>query len=80
MKPKSVITVSRKWNNPEIKICVTNEEINLEMSIEDFKEALIQEIGSVSLVFTEKQLRERVTKSINNVIQGIKEESIKVVS
>jgi hypothetical protein len=76
---KSVLTISRKWNNPQIKTTINNREISLEMNISDFEEALIKEIGLITFVLTEKQLRERVHKAIENILQGVKEESAKVV-
>ena len=34
------VTISRYWNNPQIKIEITEEEIELKIHIDDFKEAV----------------------------------------
>jgi|GEM_PF-4850672 len=56
---KMVVTVSRYWDNPKILTKVTNKEISLEMSLDDFKEALKQEIGSVTTVVTKTGLSKK---------------------
>ena len=76
---KSIITISRRWNNPQISTTISREGIQMVMSIDDFEKALLEEIGSVTLILTREQFRDKLAKAIANVIQGIKEESIKVV-
>lgn len=77
---KTVITISRYWNNPKITTKVTNQEISLEMSLDDFKEALKKEIGSVTTVLTKAGFEQKVDKAFVNIIEGIKEESAKVIN
>ena len=79
MKNKTVVTVSRLWNNPHITTTVTNAEISLAMSGDDFIEAMLAELGSPAFVMTQKQLREKFEAAFQKVISGIKEESAKVV-
>jgi hypothetical protein len=74
----SQLTISRKWNNPQITANFTNEEISLSISLEDFKTALLQEIGSVTFVFKKDTFANMVDKAINNIMQGVKDESVKV--
>ena len=76
---KSVVTVSRRWDNPEIKTTISNESISLEISLEDFKTAMLAEIGSVTTILTREQFKKRFETALVNVIAGVKEESIKVV-
>jgi lipoate-protein ligase A len=45
---KEKLTISKHWNNPEIKTTITNEAIGLKMDIADFITALKDEIGEVS--------------------------------
>lgn len=47
--------------------------------LEDFVKALIKEIGSVALVFTGKSFEKKLKKAVENVIEGVKEESVKVI-
>lgn len=74
------VTVTRKWNNPEIFSTVNAESISLSMKIEDFKEAVKMELGSVAFVFTKDTLSKKIDDAFQRVLQGIKEESSKVVA
>jgi len=76
---KTVLTVSRRWNNPTIRTVITVEEISLSMDIGDFKTALKKEIGSPLMMFTGKKLSDSIDKAVDNIIAGIKEESSKSV-
>ncbi len=74
-----MITISRKWNNPQIDITVNPEGIELSCSIPDFAEALATEIGPVTWVFRDATFRARFDAAVAKVISGIKEESVKAV-
>lgn len=79
-KPVALVTVSRKWNNPRIEIVVNNVEINLSISMEDFVQALLEEFGNPALVVTRGQFSSRLRQSVERVIAGVKEESVKGVA
>lgn len=76
---KTVVTVSRKWNNPRIRTVIAVEGISLSMDIGDFKAALLREMGSPLWMFTKNQLSNRLDKAVDTIIAGIKEESSKAV-
>lgn len=76
---KTLVTISRYWNNPAITTTVSNKSIGISVSMDDFKEALKHEMGSVALVFTEQALSDKIDKAVIAVLEKIKEESIKVV-
>jgi len=76
---KSVITISRYWDKPEILTTLSTEGISLQTNLVDFIEALVQEIGSVTWVFTDKKFREKLDQAVIEVTEKIKEESIKVI-
>ena len=42
---KTVLTISKKWNQPQIKITLGQEGIELQMDMTDFREALKRELG-----------------------------------
>ena len=65
--------------NPEIITTVNIEGITLVINIEDFKVALLKEIGPVAMVFKQTTFESMVNKAFENVIEGIKEESAKIV-
>lgn len=73
------VTVSRLWHNPSIMTTINDEGIRLEMNLEDFKKAIIKEFGSVTFVFTQKGFETKMDLAFENVIKGIKEESVKHV-
>lgn len=78
MKTKFVI--SRKWNNPQFKYVITDEDMSCEMNLDDFIRALKQEIGSVTWTFKKDTFEKNLDMAIQKIIRGAKEESVKVVS
>ncbi len=60
---KSVVVKSRKWDNPNILAYVNNEEIGLAMKLDDFLNALVEEIGSPALIVTKEQLKNKVMQA-----------------
>ncbi len=76
---KTVITVSRKWNNPAITTVVEDSGISLSMNLEDFKTALKQEIGSVTWTFRKDTIDAKIDSAIDTIIEGIKQESSKAM-
>ena len=75
---KHVVTISKYWNSPKIFTKITSEEISLEISLDDFREALKKEIGSVATVLTKVGIEQRIDKSFNSIIERIKEETVKI--
>ena len=81
------VTVSRRWDNPQISISITGDEIALSMALADFLTALRQEIdlqipafldtikqqiGSVTWVFTQATFDATFAKAVNATTeQGI---------
>jgi len=74
---KTIVTISKEWNNPEIKISVTKVGMDLFMDIKDFEEALFQE--TKSFVFTKNQYRKQLREGFSKVLSEIKKESTKVI-
>jgi hypothetical protein len=74
-----ILTIMRKWGNPDIKLWIDTEEIGIQIKLDDFIEALINEVGSVTTILTRKQIRERIEKSSRTVIEAVKKETIKIV-
>jgi hypothetical protein len=60
------ITISKKWNNPQITIEITDDGISLSMSMEDFKEALLQEMRT-SRVVSVDDLKAKVKSGVGSV-------------
>lgn len=76
---KEVVTVSRLWHGPQIKASISAEGIALAMSLEDFQEALLAELGNPTTLLTRAQLRTKIETAFANIVDGIKAESAKVV-
>lgn len=76
---KAYVTVSRKWNNPAITTAVSREGIVIAMPIDDFASAMKAEIGKVTFVFTKAEFEKRFDEALKTVVEGIKEESAKVM-
>jgi hypothetical protein len=64
---------------PQIETTVSNEAISLTCNLEDFIEAVAQELGPVTWVFTDRAFRVKLDAAVERVLQGIKDESAKVV-
>ena len=75
----TIVTISKYWNSPEITTVMTTDKIALKIDIEDFKKALKEEIGSVKWIFRNSSFRKRVDEAFFNVLEKIKEESIKTI-
>ena len=73
------VTISRKWNNPLIKTTICNHAISLEMDMDDFTEALKQEIGKITWVFKKETFDKILDEAIQRIISEVKKESAKVV-
>ena len=76
---KTQVSISKYWNNPEIKTMLNDDLISLSIALPDFISALKEEIGSVSTVFTQKQFDSKIDAAVLKVIEKIKEESAKAV-
>jgi hypothetical protein len=73
---KRTVTILRKWNNPYIEIRLSSEELEIDMSLDDFLLALtdeaaeplvkqaVQDAGNPTLLFTNAQLERRLVESI----------------
>lgn len=82
MSVRKVVTISRKWNRPEIYSELDmsiDGGIKLSIDLNDFLTALRTEIGSVTVVMTRAQFEKKFNEAVQSVIQGIKDESAKVV-
>lgn len=72
------LTICRAWNNPQIRITVTNEEISLEVSLEDFLvaladeaaepivESVAQSAGNPAFWFTKEALTTNLVKALES--------------
>ena len=72
-----MVSVGRKWNNPEIYHTVNQQGIDLSIKLEDFIEALKTEMGSVTWTVTKAQFSQQVDDAVRQVILDIKMESVK---
>ena len=66
---KSLVVISRKWNEPFIRIDVTDIGIGVTMALEDFVFALAKEAGLDDAVLT--NAAERVTSGMKQETKAI---------
>lgn len=76
----TTVTICREWNNPQIHITVSNKDIALEMTLDDFLIALADEAaepivesiagnaGNPSFWFTKEALTKNLVKALEGNI------------
>lgn len=69
---KTAVVISRKWNNPKITVMVTSKEISMEVSIDQYLESLLAEMGNPTLLVTKEQLKNKLFTASAAVIQEFK--------
>lgn len=72
---KSIVTVSRLWNNPKILVQVTNEGIALTLMLDEFLNAMAAEMGNPTFLVTKAQLLAKMQAAASVVESGVKESS-----
>ena len=76
---KEIVTISRYWDNPKIEVSVNQESIGLKISLDDFIKLVKNEIGSITFVFKQDTFNSMLDNAIKNILEKIKEESVKAV-
>lgn len=76
---KTFVTISRKWNNPQITTVIDREGISVIIPLMDFAEALAREIGPVTWIFMDATFRAKFDAAVEAVLEGMKAETVKVV-
>lgn len=70
-----VVTISRKWQKPDITTTLNDQEIKLEIALDDFLKALRSELSWRGWILSDAAF----DKAVETVLEGVKEESAKVV-
>ena len=76
---RTVVTISKEWNNPEIKISISAKEISLELSLADFVSALKQEFVPITRILKQKTFENQLDAAIARVLTKAKQETTKVI-
>ena len=74
-KIKETLHISRYWHNPEIRVAVHREGIEIEMSFDSFCRALADEIGSPMFMLKHETLKEKLMEAAEAVLNKTKEAS-----
>lgn len=77
--PKQVVTIIRKWNNPEIEMHVNCQEVGIGMALRDFLNALKEELSPSIKLMTTKAFSDKFDNAADNVIATMKKETIHIV-
>ncbi len=75
---KSVIHISRHWDNPQIVVKLYVDGIAVEMSVEDFCKALVADSPHPLWALTRWQLEKNLLGTVQGVLEKAKESTIHV--
>lgn len=67
------VIICRKWNEADIKAYVTNKEIGSEMAVDEYLEALVQQVTNLSFTFTKATLLAKLKEGHNNIATEMKQ-------
>jgi len=73
---REMIVISRHWHQPEVLVGIDVEKIRLELSVEDFCKALVQEIPHPMKTLTRKGLEGDLLEAVQIVLGKAKESSV----
>lgn len=76
---KRAVVVSRQWNNPAIEMWVSDEEIGIQMSLSEFWDSIVEEMGNPTLIVSKAQLRARLEAAANQVLTEMKNQTTRIV-
>ena len=79
MTEKEQVVISRHWNNPHIRVTVTNALIGIEMLLEDYITAVVEEMGNPTKLVTRAQLKKQMTAASEEVCRKMKQATTKVM-
>jgi hypothetical protein len=79
MTDKVRLTIARKWHNPIITHTINKDGISVVIDLEDFVEAVVREVGSVTWTFTDASFKKQLEDAVQRTVAGIKEETAKVM-
>lgn len=60
----------------EIRVEIVHDDRETPLPLGDFKDRLIEEIGSVTFTMTRQQFERKVSAAIDRVIQKIRDENV----
>ena len=66
------VVISRHWDNPQITVSVNKDKIEVFSDIDDFITALLEELGSPTLILTRNQLKQKLRLATVKVIEKTK--------
>lgn len=70
------IVVSRKWNNPEVTAFMENNEVGAKISLDDFINAVVEEVGNPTSLVTKQALKNRLIIASSEVIKEMKKQTV----
>ena len=70
------IVVSRKWNNPNVTAFMENNEVGAKISLDDFINAVVEEIGNPTSLVTKQALRNRLIIASSEVVKEMKKQTV----
>jgi len=76
---RTVVVISRRWSGPLIRVEVrkiaADTEVSVSMSLAEFVQSLVEEIGSPASIMTTSGLRKKAIDAAQRVVDGMKAET-----
>lgn len=76
---KTKIVTSRKWEAPDIETFVSEDEVGAKMTLNDFLDALVAEIGDVTKIKNSEQLKSKINVAAADVLHEMRKQTVYVV-
>ncbi|HDK42895.1 MAG TPA: hypothetical protein ENG87_05930 [Candidatus Pacearchaeota archaeon] len=76
---KTILTISRQWHNPKIKVSISNKGIYLQINFDDFVKILKSEIKEKMPFIFKKNTDKKIDNIIENILETVKAESAKII-
>lgn len=73
---REIVVISRYWHSPAITVGIDQEKIRIELSLDDFCRALVQEIPHPAMCFSRQGLETNILAAMRTVLEKTKEASV----
>lgn len=76
---KTRLVISRQWDNPQIRAFVSQTEVGAEIELDDYIDAIVEQIGNPTLMVTKAGLKEKIRIASEAVLAELRKSTAHVV-
>lgn len=76
----SVVKLGGPIKAAPIEMWVTDEEVGLKVSLDDYLDGLVQQVGNPAAILTMAGLRQRLAEASDKVVRTMKQKTVELVS